>query len=89
VDDRVPVRHLRGGGTGRPGDAGDGGRGVGAELARRAALRARELYSGVVAELVFRELIAYAEFGHRFSRHALLPRLVADLLRTPGNVDSA
>ena len=58
-------------------------------LARRAALRARGLYPGVVAELVFRELIAYAEFGCRFSRDALLPRLVDDLLRTPGNVDSA
>jgi hypothetical protein len=38
---------------------------------------------------VFRELIACAEFGRRFSRDALLPRLVDDLLRTPGNVDSA
>lgn len=47
---------------------------------RAAAGHARRLYPGPLGELVFRELTAYAEFGHRFSGDGLIPRLAATVL---------
>ncbi|WP_344425049.1 hypothetical protein [Pseudonocardia ailaonensis] len=47
---------------------------------RVAALRARRLYPGEVGELLYRELLAYADFGHRFARDALIPELAARIL---------
>lgn len=49
---------------------------------RAAALRGRRLYPGPLGELVFRELTAYAEFGHRFSCDGLIPSLAAAVLAT-------
>jgi hypothetical protein len=50
---------------------------------RAAADYARLRYPGAVGELIHRELRAYAEFGHRFARDALVPRLAADILTQP------
>lgn len=47
---------------------------------RSAALRARRMYPGGIGELLYRELLAYADFGHRFARDALLPELAAEIL---------
>jgi len=47
---------------------------------RTAALRARRMYPGEIGELVYRELLAYADFGHRFARDALIPDLAARIL---------
>jgi hypothetical protein len=47
---------------------------------RTAALRARRLYPGEVGEVLYRELLAYADFGHRFARDALIPELAARIL---------
>jgi hypothetical protein len=47
---------------------------------RAAALHARRTYPGPLGELAYRELVAYAEFGYRFSTDALIPRLVAEIL---------
>jgi len=44
---------------------------------RAAALRGRRIYPGALGELVYRELIAYVEFGYRFSDDGLIPRLAA------------
>jgi hypothetical protein len=41
----------------------------------RAALRARRMYPGPIGELLHHELLRYADFGHRFSRDALIPGL--------------
>ncbi len=49
---------------------------------RAAALHARRLYPGGLGELVFRELVAYADFGYRFATDALIPRLAAEILAT-------
>ena len=38
---------------------------------------------GELGELVYRELIAYAEFGIRFSVDALVPRLATQILAMP------
>ena len=51
-------------------------------LMRAAALHARRLYPGGLGELVFRELVAYADFGYRFATDALIPRLAAEILAT-------
>lgn len=48
---------------------------------RAAAGRPRRIHPGPVGELVFRELTAYAEFGHRFG-DGLIPRLAAAVLAT-------
>ncbi len=45
-----------------------------------AAGRARREHPGPLGELVYRELVGYAEFGHRFGHNGLLARLVDDLL---------
>jgi hypothetical protein len=50
---------------------------------RAAALHARRLYPGCVGELLYRELLAYADFGHRFDREALVPRLADEVLARP------
>ncbi|GAA4700554.1 hypothetical protein GCM10023215_44180 [Pseudonocardia yuanmonensis] len=50
---------------------------------RAAAHHARRLYPGCVGELLHRELLAYAEFGHRFDREALMPRLAGEILACP------
>ena len=50
---------------------------------RAAAHHARRLYPGCVGELLHRELVAYAEFGHRFGREALVPRLADEILAMP------
>lgn len=47
---------------------------------RAAAGHARRVLPGPVGELVYRELSAYAEFGHRFAGDALIPRLAAAVL---------
>jgi hypothetical protein len=47
---------------------------------RAAARHARRVYPGEVGELIHRELIAYAEFGIRFSVDALVPRLATLIL---------
>jgi hypothetical protein len=49
---------------------------------RAAALHARRLYPGGLGELVYRELVAYADFGYRFTADALIPRLAAEILAT-------
>ena len=49
-----------------------------------AAEYARRRYPGPVGELIHRELVAYAEFGHRFATDALIPRLVIQVLTPPG-----
>lgn len=48
-----------------------------------AAQFALRRYPGPVGELIHRELVAYAEFGHRFATDALIPRLVVQVLRPP------
>jgi hypothetical protein len=50
---------------------------------RAAAQRARQLYPGSLGELVHRELTAYADFGYRFTREALIVRLAAEILAAP------
>jgi hypothetical protein len=47
---------------------------------RAAALHARRLYPGRLGELVYRELIAYADFGYRFATDAMIPHLAAEIL---------
>jgi hypothetical protein len=47
---------------------------------RTAAHHARRLYPGCVGELLHRELTAYADFGRRFDREALVPRLADEIL---------
>ena len=47
---------------------------------RAAAGHARRVYPGPLGELAYRELIAYAEFGYRFSDDGLIPRLAAAVL---------
>jgi hypothetical protein len=49
---------------------------------RAAALHARRLYPGGLGELVYRELVAYADFGYQFAADALIPRLAAEILAT-------
>jgi hypothetical protein len=49
---------------------------------RTAAARARRLFPNRVGELVSRELMAYADFGHRFTRDALIPDLAAWILES-------
>jgi hypothetical protein len=50
-------------------------------------------YPGPVGELIHRELIAYARFGRRFARDALIPRLMTQMLTPPcphpGGTDTA
>jgi hypothetical protein len=50
---------------------------------RAAAVHARRVYPGPLGELVWRELNAYAEFGYRFTRDPLIPRLAAEILALP------
>lgn len=50
---------------------------------RAAAAHARRALPGPLGELVHRELTAYAEFGHRMTADALIPRLAADVLARP------
>ena len=47
---------------------------------RAAAGHARRVYPGPLGELAYRELIAYAEFGYRFSDDGLISRLAAAVL---------
>jgi hypothetical protein len=47
---------------------------------RAAARHSRHVFPGDVGELLCRELIAYAEFGVRFSADALIPRLATQIL---------
>ena len=49
-----------------------------------AAEFARRRYPGALGELIHRELVAYAEFGHRFATDALIHRLVRQVLAPPG-----
>ncbi|MEJ2860165.1 hypothetical protein [Actinomycetospora flava] len=50
---------------------------------RAAAHHARRALPGPLGDLVHRELMAYAEFGHRMTDDALIPRLAADVLARP------
>jgi hypothetical protein len=57
---------------------------------RAAADYALRRYPGPVGELIHRELSAYAEFGHRFARDALIPDLARNVLTPPAHpVDGA
>jgi hypothetical protein len=47
---------------------------------RAAAAHARRAVPGPLGELAARELIAYAEFGYRGARDALVPQLVQQVL---------
>jgi hypothetical protein len=47
---------------------------------RAAALHARRVYPGDLGVLASRELTALAEFGMRFDRDALIPRLATAIL---------
>jgi hypothetical protein len=73
-----------------PGDAGQLHLHESARI-RAAALHARRVMPGPLGELVYRELSAYAEFGHRFTADALIPRLTTEILavRTPKGADAA
>lgn len=51
---------------------------------RAAARHARRAYPGALGELVHRELLAYAEFGHRFG-DGLMSRVVDELLDPPAD----
>ena len=51
--------------------------------ARAAAEHARRAVPGPLGELAARELIAYAEFGYRGARDALVPQLVRQVLGLP------
>ena len=50
---------------------------------RAAAAHARRAVPGPLGELAARELIAYAEFGYRGARDALVPQLVRQVLGLP------
>jgi hypothetical protein len=50
---------------------------------RAAAVHARRISPGPLGELVYRELDAYAEFGHRLGDDGLIPRLAAAVLSVP------
>ena len=50
---------------------------------RAAAAHARRALPGPLGELAARELIAYAEFGYRGARDALVPQLVRQVLGLP------
>jgi len=50
---------------------------------RAAAAHARRAIPGPLGELAARELIAYAEFGYRGARDALVPQLVRQVLGLP------
>lgn len=50
--------------------------------ASAAAHRAKKLYPGVVGEVLFRELEAYAQWGYRLDQTGLMPRLVAHIMTT-------
>ncbi|MCD2195172.1 hypothetical protein LQ327_17535 [Actinomycetospora endophytica] len=50
---------------------------------RAAAHHARRALPGPVGDLVSRELVAYADFGHRMTVDSLIHRLAADVLARP------
>lgn len=50
---------------------------------RAAAHHARRALPGPLGDLVHRELLAHAEFGHRVTSDALIPRLATDVLARP------
>jgi len=52
---------------------------------RAAAVHARRIYPGPIGELVYRELDAYAEFGHRLGDDGLILRLAAAVLDVPSD----
>jgi hypothetical protein len=54
---------------------------------RIAAFRAMRLYPGPVGELVCRELLSWAEFGHRLGGHGFVMRLTEAVL--PSERDAA
>jgi hypothetical protein len=43
-------------------------------------VQARARYPGPVGELLQREIWAYRDFGHRFGRTGMIPRIVDELL---------
>jgi hypothetical protein len=55
----------------------------------RAALRACTIYPGPVGRLVCRELIAWADFGHRLGGDSLVAQLVREILAEPGDAIGA
>lgn len=63
----------------------DGPPGRAAYLA--AAERARAAYPGALGELVHRELLAFADFGHRLAGDGLIDRLAAEVLAETGERD--
>lgn len=56
---------------------------------RAAAEHARRAVAGPLGELAARELIAYAEFGHRGTGDALVPQLARQVLALPRLPDTA
>ena len=57
--------------------------------ARAAAEHARRAVAGPLGELAARELIAYAEFGHRGTADALVPQLARQILALSRLPDAA
>jgi hypothetical protein len=57
--------------------------------ARAAAEHARRAVAGPLGELAARELIAYAEFGHRGTGDALVPQLARQILALSRLPDAA
>jgi hypothetical protein len=51
----------------------------------RAALRACTIYPGPVGRLVCRELMAWADFGHRLGGDGLVAQLVREILAEPAD----
>lgn len=50
---------------------------------RAAAFQATRVYPGAVGEMLKREIIAWEEFGFRFTTDALMNRLIAELMKAP------
>lgn len=46
-----------------------------------AAGHAKRRYPGAVGEVLAREIEGYLDFGHRFHRGGLMPRLVEEIMR--------
>jgi len=54
---------------------------------RGAANRARRLYPGPVGEILYRELVAWEEFGYRFGSSVVIAQLVEHIHRAPITVN--
>ena len=50
---------------------------------RAAALRAQTVYPGPIGELIYRDLMAWDEFGFRLGAHSLIAQVIAQILPAP------